>query len=460
MTLTWILVGITLLLIALQIRAMTRLIPLIFKSNKITILYALSCILIFSVLVYQWNWHLFYASFFGATTIAFALFDFPFGFCVYLAFIIFRPWELWSNDTIFLLIPRLGAIGTISQALVIYFKEKKINVLKKSLQVVLFFIWAAFTSIKSPLVGQAFSENILVLLPSLVLFLLVQFWITDRSTYDLITDSLAMSIIVTAILAIINHVSAGDDQGRLETMGILSNSNDIAAMCVLALPFALKPLISPALLTPKKLYPIYLLMALPLIIVIYYAQSRGATLALASVIGGIFFLKFKIKWYTALLFLIISLGAVNYVSHLREGDDIQQSTESRLSYWEAGLKMAVYNPILGVGMGRYPNEYENYSSEHLYEFGQRTAHNSWILIFAETGFLGIFLFGGIFLYALKEAFHLRVVYPEVFLSLFGYMIAMTFLSHSYLFYPYLILGVAFAIIRIGKPLVINTVRET
>ena len=448
MTLTWILVGFTLLLVALQLRALPRLLPQVFMNKKILLLFGLSSILFLTVLLFYWKLPLIFACFFFATALAFSLFDPVFGFCVYLACLIFRPWELWPTDTIFLILPKAGALWLLGLALLVFIKENRKLILKKSWLLALFFIWVVITSIKSPLVGTSMSNNIQLVIPSFVLCLLTQFWISDRMDYDLVTDSFALSVVVTSILTIILYIGSNGDQGRIETMGILSNSNDIAALCILALPFTLKPLFSPERFKSRIFYPVYLFMSFPLLVVIYFSQSRGALIALATIAGGWIFTQFKMHWYVLVIFLAVSYAGVNFISSKRESEDLQQSTESRISYWIAGTRMAIYNPILGVGMGRYPDEYERYSTTHYYEFGNRTAHSSWVLILAETGFPGLFLFASIFLFALKETYKRRYEYPEVFLSLLGYMVAMSFLSHSYLFYPYLILGICFAVIRL------------
>ncbi len=448
MTLTWILVGFTLLLMSLLIRAMPRLIPQIYSSSMSLTLFSIVFILTFSLLLYYWKLSLIFAAFFLSLSIAAGMLDPVFGFCVYLSFILFRPWEMWPYDTIFNLLPRLGALWIIFLSAFSYLKQRQPTVAKESTLVILFFIWCLVTTIKSDYpIG-----NIILLIPSLVLFLLIQFWIEDPHDYDLISDSLSLGIIVTAILAIILFLNSQNDGGRIEAMGILSNSNDIAALCVLAFPFTLRPLLSDNP-TKSKLTPLLsILLSIPLLSVIYFSQSRGAIIATFVMIGTWISFRFKPKWYHLLLFLFISLGALTLFTSSREKDDLGQSQESRISYWIAGGNMFLQNPFLGVGMNKYPAEFENYSKNHLYEFGNRTAHSSWVLILAETGLPGFLMFISIFVHALKGTWKARHIYPESFLGLLGYTVTMTFLSHSYLFYPYLTLGLSFAVIRLHQKL--------
>ena len=71
-----------------------------------------------------------------------------------------------------------------------------------------------------------------------------------------------------------------------------------------------------------------------------------------------------------------------------------------------------------------------------------TAHSSWVQVLAETGFVGLFLFLGLWIYALKRSFEIRRVEPEYFMSLVGYGITITFLSHAYLLFPYILCALA------------------
>ena len=72
---------------------------------------------------------------------------------------------------------------------------------------------------------------------------------------------------------------------------------------------------------------------------------------------------------------------------------------------------------------------------------RRKAHNSWVLAFAETGFLGLFLYVLSFGTSVKFAAQIRNEAPEYLLCILGYGIVMTFLSHTYLLYPLLLYGI-------------------
>jgi hypothetical protein len=124
-----------------------------------------------------------------------------------------------------------------------------------------------------------------------------------------------------------------------------------------------------------------------------------------------------------------------------------------MTYIKTGLNMGIRNPILGVGYESYEINFERYATEILYEWGHRTAHNTWILAFAETGFLGFGFFVMMFWSAIQMSRQVFDQFPEYLVSLVGYAIAFSFLSHTYLLYPYMLyglIGVAHRI-RFGSP---------
>ena len=116
------------------------------------------------------------------------------------------------------------------------------------------------------------------------------------------------------------------------------------------------------------------------------------------------------------------------------------SQESRVIYWKAAVNMTLRHPLLGVGFGRYPILYESYSGAVKYEWGQRTAHSSWLLAFAESGLVGGGLFIAFFIAVWRQAWAHRRAHSDLLYALLGYLVTMTFLSHTYSLYPYVLAG--------------------
>jgi O-antigen ligase len=102
--------------------------------------------------------------------------------------------------------------------------------------------------------------------------------------------------------------------------------------------------------------------------------------------------------------------------------------------------MAIKNPVFGVGYEAYEENFERYATEILFEWGHRTAHNSWILALAELGLIGFLLYIAIYVTSIQSAIRIFETSPEFLTALAGYGAAMTFLSHTYLLYPYFLFG--------------------
>ncbi|MEN9827270.1 MAG: hypothetical protein RI953_3015 [Pseudomonadota bacterium] len=140
----------------------------------------------------------------------------------------------------------------------------------------------------------------------------------------------------------------------------------------------------------------------------------------------------------------------------RNSEDLDASTESRMNYYVTGLYMTFNSPIWGQGFGRYPYEFERFSPLILHEWGLRTAHSSWVLVLAETGLVGLFLFTLIHLHIAKSCWALRKIQPSLLLSFAGYSFTILFLSHSWLMFPWILFALAdlqfkFSNIRESKP---------
>src|SRR5207302_10031172 len=173
------------------------------------------------------------------------------------------------------------------------------------------------------------------------------------------------------------------------------------------------------------------------VLVIWYTKSRGAMLALAVQILTAGTLKTSGNKWLRMLLLAGLLGA-GYVAAVkaipRDPEDMLVSTENRITYWKAAVNMSLHHPIWGVGYGQF----EQNVWQH------QTAHSSWFLAFAESGILGGLLFVAFFVAVLWTAWSIRRQYPEQLYALVGYGVAMTFLSHTYLIYPYMLAGLIIA----------------
>ncbi|MGI5837083.1 MAG: O-antigen ligase family protein [Chloroflexota bacterium] len=74
----------------------------------------------------------------------------------------------------------------------------------------------------------------------------------------------------------------------------------------------------------------------------------------------------------------------------------------RMAHWQAAINMIEAHPLLGVGAGNYPAVYEAYSVEG-WDEALGHAHNFYLNIAAETGFVGLATYLSIFVIALLHS---------------------------------------------------------
>jgi O-antigen ligase len=85
-----------------------------------------------------------------------------------------------------------------------------------------------------------------------------------------------------------------------------------------------------------------------------------------------------------------SFLGLNQIS-LQDPNPQNYSTAERLAHWIAGIHMYLAHPILGVGIGNYPDAYASYYvTIFVNSLGQ--AHNYYINIAAETGTIGLVIY--------------------------------------------------------------------
>ncbi|MBN2406799.1 MAG: tetratricopeptide repeat protein [Elusimicrobia bacterium] len=165
------------------------------------------------------------------------------------------------------------------------------------------------------------------------------------------------------------------------------NPNFLASFLAGTIPLGLT-----ALIEKKKIWISASLVLM--ILAMYFTQTRGAWLGLAGASALWYFVLRKErpsrKVVIAFLFLIVIFTAVN-------ADKLTRQTQ-RLLIWRDTLRMAVSNPVLGVGIGQFHNEFPSYASEELKKilppgkFIVNYAHNEFLEILSETGIAGFGLY--------------------------------------------------------------------
>lgn len=207
---------------------------------------------------------------------------------------------------------------------------------------------------------------------------------------------MAVFSLCAAILAIhgIEQVKLGTgwtgiglSQGtRIQYVGIFNDPNDLGMLFVACVPMAVYLSSRGGLMGLRRLF--WWIVTGVLVYGIYLTDSRGSLLGLLVVLG-------LYVWQTRGVFIAGVLGtmAVGVLlalpSRFNEIDVEEASAQGRVDSWYEGVQMFIGHPIFGVG----PDMYSDY--HHL------TAHNSFVLVMAETGIVGYTLWLAFILYAFR-----------------------------------------------------------
>ncbi|MEX8517306.1 MAG: O-antigen ligase family protein [Leptothrix sp. (in: b-proteobacteria)] len=225
---------------------------------------------------------------------------------------------------------------------------------------------------------------------------------------------------------------------RLKSLGFLADPNDFAQVLVMTLP-----MLWTAYRAGKHTWNL-LVIGLPGAAMFYsilLTQSRGALIGTASLLS---FTIHKALGTVKTLMLIGTVVAIQMMGAAvggREFSGKEKSAEERLESWTIGIQLLKGNPITGAGYGNF------------LEYNYLTAHNSYVLCFAEMGLTGYFVWIGMIVVTFKglsRTLNLREGTPEAHIayllrsSMVGYLTCAWFLSRTYgpALYFLLALGIA------------------
>jgi O-antigen ligase len=228
---------------------------------------------------------------------------------------------------------------------------------------------------------------------------------------------------------------------RIQYVGIFNDPNDLGLLFAATFPMA----VFLGRRGAGAMRPVWLACALLLLYGTYLTNSRGALLAILVVAGC--YIWYRKGIVAAGTLGIVGLAAMKVLSsRMDELDAGEESAAGRVDAWYSGLEMFRENPLFGVGPGNFT------------EYNELTAHNSFVLVLAETGFIGFVLWLAFvcygFMMMLKIVRHQRPKDADpameaswvterqmalaLLLSLCGMFAAAFFLSRSYMVVLYLI----------------------
>lgn len=361
------------------------------------------------------------------------------GVLILLGVLLIRPWELTGENALMALVPRGFAVLALASWVLHGLPQARYSIRwSASLLVFAAFVLWVLLSATVRDGAEGLSTAFSVFFPITVLVAMVSTTIRNEFDYALARGTLLVSVWAVIASALWLTIGAGLGDGRLVGAGMWGNANDLAALAIFTLPFAASELyIAHRTGTRARLLGAAFVV-MTLLAGIWLSQSRGALIALAAMGFAATLLKLrspraKVSMASGVLLVV----ALMYVTISRTGEDLAGSEASRWNYLVAGVRMALDYPLLGVGMGHFPNLYELYTPA-FNEWGSRTAHSSWVLTLAESGIIGFTLFAALYGLALHYAWRARTHSPQLLVALIGYGVTMSLLSHTYLLLPYLL----------------------
>lgn len=230
-------------------------------------------------------------------------------------------------------------------------------------------------------------------MPTLMTFVVLANAVDTRERIETVMALLTICASVLALHGVeqaitgIGWTGQGLSQGtRIQYVGIFNDPNDLGLLFVMCLPMAFYLSGRGGMMGLRRLF--WLALAGLLLYGCYLTNSRGTMLAVLALLG-------VYTWRKYGLFLAGTLGSAALAgmmalsSRMQELDVSEESAMGRVESWYEGVQMFLSHPLFGVGAGGYSDVYK------------LTAHNSFVLVLAEMGFIGFTIFLAIVVYCFR-----------------------------------------------------------
>lgn len=347
-------------------------------------------------------------------------------------------------------------ISAIVMLGMLFFSLQEVSLTSEIKYFIFFLLCAIFSNISTGWFGGALTASIDMLQLVVAFFAIAVFANNERKLELLIRFFILIGVFL-AINSIIQHYYGVGFGGttpiwdssklggvaRAKYSGILDDPNDLGMfmLSIFGLAFAL------IVHGRWGISRLILLGAAGLILTgMYFTYSRGTYLGVAVVLlVELLYSKKRYKSFIIAGLWLVALPMLPIIiTLLGTANSSDESAGGRILAWREGLLMLFWHPLFGVGYNRF-TEFHNY-----------TAHNSYVLVMAETGFLGLYGYLG-FLYNLGIRMHQALQQESlknnglvigIFSSFIGCIFCMFFLSRAYSPIIFLIFGLSAAALNI------------
>ena len=361
---------------------------------------------------------------------------------LYVTVIYVRPSEIFASLATVPIVDILTIVSIPIAALATMMRPRRVAIVPTDLYVLGFWFAIVLSNLAWAWFGGAWI-GFLEFMPVVFCYCLIRIGVATPRQFRWFVYLLVLLNLFQAINGIVQyHTGAGvggvvaiGAEHRIRGTGIFQDPNDLGMTLVMTTPFLLAGLFAAGAAVRHRL--LWLLLLVPMLLAIYYTNSRGTVIGIGVVLIAFGYRRFRSVPGTvmaaAAVLALVMLGP----SRTGAMDASESSAQSRVEAWGEGLGMLKANPAFGVGHGRFT------------DFHHRVAHNSIVHTFAELGLFGAFFLVGSF-YAFFQATGLLgraeadpdAAYWSKALSIsaVGAMACGFFLSRQYVVVPYVLLA--------------------
>ncbi len=217
-------------------------------------------------------------------------------------------------------------------------------------------------------------------LPTLVMYFLVATLVSSNGKLKFTVNLMVMATLFLAVTGFIQYftgVGLGGKEtyeGRIQSVGIFSDPNDLGLALVVVLPFFYLKLTEYSPLWQK---PLALIGLGTIMVALFLTQSRGGILALGVVLVLLLTRKLG-RTFGLVAGGIVFLAIFALAPRMGTISTGEASAHGRVEAWSVGLDLFEAYPLFGVGA-------HNFTEYHF-----RTAHNSFVLCATELGMFGLY----------------------------------------------------------------------
>lgn len=288
-------------------------------------------------------------------------------------------------------------------------------------------------------------------LSTLVMYYLIVMLVSGETKMRITLHLLTFLTLVLAVQGIMQfYTGFGLAQqtmidGRIRSIGIFADPNDLALTFLIVIPFIFFTLIDSRNMLMKMQSAA--IMAI-IMYAFYLTGSRGGFLGLSVLAFLLFVRRFGLRLGS--IVGVIGVMAVVALAPERFANLSPQeaSAYGRVQAWGFGLSLLKANPLFGTGAGTF------------LEYHHRTAHNSFVLCATELGLVGLFIWVMLIFICMKNLFFIgtqarerglvsiALMSDSLLFAFVGFITSAFFLSRTYNELLYILIGLTVAITNI------------